>query len=60
MEFMEIIELLSNENINVNIRLDVAQRTMDWIKTGGKETDPYIKKQRDYLVEALDYGTRKQ
>lgn len=59
MEFIQIIELLSNDNISIDIRLDVTKRIIDYCEAGGKETDPYIKRQRDYLLEALDYGTEK-
>ncbi|MEB7455098.1 DUF6877 family protein [Lysinibacillus sphaericus] len=43
----------------ISVLVDVKQRIGDWLASGGKETDPYIKKQVDYaqkVYQALKGG----
>ena len=52
MYFMEIMNLIANdETIPTNIKLDVSKRIINHCEAGGSETDPYIKKELDYLLE---------
>ena len=52
MYFMEIMNLIANDNsIPMSIKLDVSKRIIDYCEAGGCESDPYIKRQLDYLLE---------
>ena len=52
MYFMQIVDLIANdETIPTNIKLDVSKKIINWCEAGGKETDPFIKKELDYLLE---------
>ena len=46
--------LLYDEIIPHMYKADVAKRVNDWIKAGGKETDPYIATQYNYLLRVRD------
>lgn len=55
MYFMQIMDLIANdETIPTNIKLDVSKRIIDYCEAGGKETDQYIKKELDYLLEVKE------
>ena len=52
MYFMQIVDLIANDdNIPMSIKLDVSKRIINHCEAGGSETDPYIKKELDYLLE---------
>lgn len=52
MYFMQIIDLIANDdNIPKNIKLDVSKKIINWCEAGGCESDPFIKKELDYLLE---------
>ena len=52
MYFMQIIDLIANdETIPLEVKLDVSKKIINWCEAGGKETDPFIKKELDYLKE---------
>ena len=52
MYFMQIVDLIANDNsIPTNIKLDVSKKIINHCEAGGSETDPYIKKELDYLLE---------
>lgn len=56
MYFMEIMNLIANdETIPTNIKLDVSKRIIDYCEAGGCESDPYIKRQLDYLKEVKEH-----
>ena len=55
MYFMEIMNLIANdETIPTNIKLDVSKRIIDYCEAGGCESDPFIKKELDYLLEVKE------
>ena len=52
MYFMQIMDLIANdETIPTNIKLDVSERIINYCEAGGCESDPFIKKELDYLLE---------
>ena len=52
MYFMQIVDLIANDNsIPMSIKLDVSKKIIDYCEAGGSETDQYIKKELDYLLE---------
>ena len=52
MYFMQIMELIANDdNIPKNIKLDVSKKIINWCEAGGCESDAFIKKELDYLLE---------
>ena len=52
MYFMQIMNLIANdETIPLEVKLDVSKKIINWCEAGGKETDPFIKKELDYLKE---------
>lgn len=56
MYFMEIMNLIANdETIPTNIKLDVSKRIIDYCEAGGYESDPFIKRQLDYLKEVKEH-----
>ena len=55
MYFMEIMNLIANdETIPTNIKSDVSKRIIDYCEAGGCESDPFIKKELDYLLEVKE------
>ena len=55
MYFMQIMELIANdESIPKNIKLDVSKKIINWCEAGGCESDPFIKKELDYLLEVKE------
>ena len=52
MYFMQIMNLIANdESIPLEVKLDVSKKIINYCEAGGSETDPYIKKELDYLLE---------
>lgn len=52
MYFMQIVDLITNDDsIPMSIKLDVSKKIIDYCEAGGKETDQYIKKELDFLLE---------
>ena len=55
MYFMEIMNLIANdETIPMSIKLDVSKKIIDYCEAGGCESDPFIKKELDYLLEVKE------
>ena len=55
MYFMQIMNLIANdETIPLEVKLDVSKKIINWCEAGGKETDPFIKKELDYLLEVKE------
>ena len=55
MYFMQIMDLIANdETIPTNIKLDVSERIINYCEAGGCESDPFIKKELDYLLEVKE------
>lgn len=55
MYFMQIIDLIANdETIPMSIKLDVSKKIIDYCESGGCESDPFIKKELDYLLEVKE------
>ena len=55
MEFMQIMDLIANdETIPTNIKLDVSKRIIKYCEAGGCESDAFIKKELDYLLEVKE------
>lgn len=56
MFFMEIVDLIANDDsIPMSIKLDVSKRIIQYCEAGGCESDPYIKRQLDYLKEVKEH-----
>lgn len=56
MYFMEIVDLIANDDsIPMSIKLDVSKRIIQYCEAGGCESDPYIKRQLDYLKEVKEH-----
>ena len=50
-EFVKLYDILLHDTEIPHIyKQDVIKRVNDWIKAGGKETDPYIANQYHYLL----------
>lgn len=43
------LETINTKLIPISAMQDVKHRISDWLASGGKETDPYIQRQIDYL-----------
>ena len=55
MYFMQIVDLIANDNsIPMSIKLDVSKKIIDCCEAGGCESDPFIKKELDYLLEVKE------
>ena len=55
MYFMQIVDLIANDNsIPMSIKLDVSKKIIDYREAGGCESDPFIKKELDYLLEVKE------
>lgn len=56
MYFMEIVDLIANDDsIPMSIKLDVSKRIIQYCEAGGCESNPYIKRQLDYLKEVKEH-----
>lgn len=54
-EFIGIMEIVMfDDDIPTHVKLDVSKRVTDWCKSGGSETDTYIKRQYEYLLEVKE------
>ena len=55
MYFMQIMDLIANDDsIPTNIKLDVSKKIIDYCEAGGCESDAFIKKELDYLLEVKE------
>ena len=55
MYFMQIVDLIATDNsISMSIKLDVSKRIIHYCEAGGCESDPFIKKELDYLLEVKE------
>ena len=55
MYFMQIMNLIANdESIPLEVKSDVSKRIIDYCEAGGCESDPFIKKELDYLLEVKE------
>ena len=55
MYFMQIVDLIANDNsIPMSIKLDVSKKIIDYCEAGGCESDSFIKKELDYLLEVKE------
>ena len=53
--FLKIMDLLLNdETIPSHVKLDVSKRIIDYCEAGGCESDSFIKKELDYLLEVKE------
>lgn len=43
------LETINTKLIPIPVMQDVKYRISDWLASGGKETDPYIQRQIEYL-----------
>ena len=46
---IKALNTINTKLIPVPVLQDVKSRISDWLASGGKETDPYIQRQIDYL-----------
>ena len=54
-EFIGLMDILLYDEVIPHIyKADIAKRVNDWIKAGGKETDPYIATQYNYLLRVKE------
>lgn len=44
-----MIEMPDTTYVPISVLQDVDKRIADWFAAGGKETDPYVKRQLEYL-----------
>lgn len=51
--------ILFDYEIPLEVRNDVRNRISDWLRSGGNETDNYIKRQYDYLMRVKESKNRK-
>ena len=55
MYFMQIVDWIANDNsIPMSIKLDVSKKIIDYCEAGGCESDTFIKKELDYLLEVKE------
>ena len=55
MYFMQIMNLIANdESIPLEVKLDVSKKIINYCEAGGCESDPFIKKELDYLLEVKE------
>lgn len=55
---IKALNTINTRLIPISVLQDVKSRISDWLASGGKETDPYIQRQIDYLkaVEKSSIG----
>ena len=54
--FFKIMELItSDDSIPKSVKLDVMNRVIDWCDSGGAETDEYVTRQLNYLIEVKNH-----
>lgn len=54
-EFVKLYDILLHDTeIPHMYKQDVIKRVNDWIKSGGKETDDYVKRQYEYLCRVKE------
>lgn len=54
-DYMRLIaDIVSNNRIPLPVLQDVDKRTSDWLASGGKVTDDYIKQQYRYLKNVVE------
>lgn len=46
---IKVLNTINTRLIPISVLQDVKSRISDWLASGGKETDPYIQRQIDYL-----------
>lgn len=46
---IKALNTINTKLIPIPVLQDVKSRISDWLASGGKETDPYIRRQIDYL-----------
>ena len=46
---IKALNTINTRLIPISVLQDVKHRISDWLASGGKETDPYIQRQIDYL-----------
>lgn len=46
---IKVLTTINTRLIHISVLQDVKSRISDWLASGGKETDPYIQRQIDYL-----------
>lgn len=46
---IKALKTINTKLIPIPVLQDVKSRISDWLESGGKETDPYIQRQIDYL-----------
>ena len=46
---IKVIETINTKLIPMPVMQDVKRRISDWLASGGKETDPYVRRQIEYL-----------
>ena len=52
---MQIVDLIANdETIPTNVKLDVSKKIINYCEAGGCESDAFIKKELDYLLEVKE------
>lgn len=50
---IKVLNTINTRLIPISVLQDVKSRISDWLASDGKETDPYIQRQIDYL-EAVE------
>lgn len=46
---IKVLKTINTKLIPIPVLQDVKSRISDWLASGGKETDPYIQRQINYL-----------
>lgn len=53
---IKVLKTINTKLIPIPVLQDVKSRISDWLASGGKETNPYIQRQIDYL-KAIERAT---